>query len=74
MKIHLVFSKITSRPNFLLVPIKLPRFSYNKGRVCGTVWEDRNAYRVMARKPEVKDHTDDLGVDARTTLNQILKK
>jgi len=38
------------------------------------MWEDRNAYRVTAGKPEVKDHMDDLGVDGRTVLNQILKK
>jgi hypothetical protein len=30
--------------------------------------EDRNAYRVMAGKPEIKDHMGDLDVDGRAIL------
>jgi len=38
------------------------------------VWRRRNEYRVLAGKPEAKDHLEDLGVDGKMTLNWILRK
>ena len=36
--------------------------------------ENRNAYRILVRKPETKNNFDDLRVDDRTLLIWILKK
>jgi hypothetical protein len=38
------------------------------------MWQNRNAYRVTVGKPEIKNHTQDLGVDGRTTLKYNFKK
>jgi hypothetical protein len=33
--------------------------------------EDRNAYRILVRKPEEKDHLRNLGVDVRIILKWV---
>jgi hypothetical protein len=38
------------------------------------MWENRNAYRVLVRKPEPTNNFDDPGVDERITLKCVLKK
>jgi hypothetical protein len=36
--------------------------------------EMRNAYTVLIRKPEGRDHFEHLGIDGKIILRQILKK
>jgi hypothetical protein len=32
----------------------------------------RNGYKILVEKPERRDHSEDLGVDGKTTLKSIL--
>jgi hypothetical protein len=38
------------------------------------LWGRRGVYRVLAGKPEGKNHFEDLGVDGRIILRWILRK
>jgi len=46
------------------------------GGACATYSgeERRGTYKVLVRKPEERDHLEDVGVDGRIILKSILKK
>jgi hypothetical protein len=44
------------------------------GGACSTQAEVRNACKMLVEKPEGSDHTEDLGVDRKITLEWILGK
>jgi hypothetical protein len=43
------------------------------GRESSMSGEMRNAYKILARKPEEKGHLEILGIDARIILKWILR-
>lgn len=63
---------VTKAQNLFLLMIKSRRVR-RAGLVTYT-GESRNAYRVLVRDPEYKNRIEDLGLEGRIILIQILKK
>jgi hypothetical protein len=53
-------------------PVKSRRMRWGGYVVC--MKEMRNPYNILVRKPEGKNHLEDLGIDGKVILKCILKK
>jgi hypothetical protein len=49
-------------------------YSWRQARHIACMGEMRNAYKILVRRPEGRDHLEDLGIDGRISLEWILGK